>query len=117
MKPLVAASLVLLCFNLPSHAQDLLKPTDQQPLVENVSDQALEADTAVTAEGEITAIDAARERVTIAHGPVPSLKWPENRTAFRARPEQLHDLKVGDRVAFSFQADGSGAALVAIEKR
>ena len=68
------------------------------------------------ASGTIKAIDAGKGIVTLAHGPVPTLKWPPMTMGFAATPEQLKGLKVGDQVNFEFQSQGMTARIVSIRK-
>lgn len=58
-------------------------------------------------EGTIQAIKP--DEITIAHEPVPSLNWPAMTMGFK-RPEKglPEDLKVGDRVSFSFMKTAQG---------
>lgn len=119
MKPLHCATLSLLFLAHPTLAQDLLKPTEPAgsstinggPATEIVSEPVMRAT------GRIESIDREGGRVTIAHGPVPTLKWPASTMAFEARREQLEGLSVGDSVSFTFQSEGEQAALVSIETR
>lgn len=69
------------------------------------------------AEGTIRAIDAAHGTVTLAHGAVPALQWPPMTMAFKTRAGQLDGLKVGDKVAFDFQAGNGGTSIVNIRKQ
>ncbi|WP_217475365.1 copper-binding protein [Stutzerimonas stutzeri] len=109
---------LLLCAQLAT-AQDLLKPTapadapdiDGGPATELVSEPVMRA------EGRIEALDREQGVVTIAHGPVPALKWPASSMDFQARREQLEGLAVGDEVRIGFQSEGDKAALVSIDKR
>ncbi|MFL9811756.1 copper-binding protein [Stutzerimonas sp. VN223-3] len=113
----VALSVFLL--NQPALAQDLLKPAapaespdiDAGPATEMVSEPVMRAS------GTIEALDRERGVVTIAHGPVPALKWPASTMEFQARREQLDGLSVGDAVQIGFQSEGDEAALVSIDKR
>jgi Cu(I)/Ag(I) efflux system membrane fusion protein len=58
------------------------------------------------ASGRITAIDGLN--ITIAHGPVPSLRWPGMTMAFALETAALGSgLGVGDPVRFSFRQEGS----------
>jgi Cu(I)/Ag(I) efflux system membrane fusion protein len=68
-------------------------------------------------QGTIEAIDA--NTVTLAHEPVPSLNWPAMTMAFAKPDAGLPDeLRVGDRVRFSFiQSDGGGYQIATIDKR
>ncbi|MFX8180052.1 copper-binding protein, partial [Acinetobacter baumannii] len=47
--------------------------------------------------GTITAIDAAKGTVTLDHHEIAALKWPAMTMSFSAKPEQLADLKIGDK--------------------
>lgn len=120
MKPLHCVTLSSLLLLAPTVlAQDLLKPTapagtpdvDAGPATEMVSEPVMRAS------GTIEALDRERGVVTIAHGPVPALKWPASTMEFQARREQLEGLAVGDEVRIGFQSEGDEAALVSIEKR
>lgn len=67
------------------------------------------------ASGTIKAIDMQKNRVTIAHGPVPALKWPAMTMGFKAAPAQLARLQPGDQVTFEFESAGMQATLLSIE--
>jgi Cu(I)/Ag(I) efflux system membrane fusion protein len=55
------------------------------------------------AEGKIDAIDAKQGTVSIAHGPIASVKWPAMTMEFKAANSALlQDLKPGTAVAFEF---------------
>lgn len=69
-----------------------------------------------TGEGAITAIDPDTGKITLAHGPVAELSWPAMTMGFGAKEGQLGDLKVGDKVRFSFRWDGKTAEIESIEK-
>lgn len=71
---------------------------------------------AAHAEGTVKAIDALGGKVTLAHGPVPALKWPAMTMGFKAPAQQLEQLKVGDKVAFDFRMEGSAATIIDIQK-
>lgn len=118
MKPYFCLALGLL-FAQSLLAQDLLKSTepaaspdiDAGPATELVSEPVIQAN------GTIESLNREDGVVTIAHGPVPALKWPAATMKFQARREQLEGLAKGDRVRISFQSDGDEAALVSIDKR
>jgi Cu(I)/Ag(I) efflux system protein CusF len=59
------------------------------------------------ATGQIKALDAKSGKVTIHHGPIPSLGWPAMTMTFQAPPELLKPLKVGQDVKFTLQAPGN----------
>ena len=68
-----------------------------------------------SAAGEVTAI--AGDQVTIAHGPVESLGWPAMTMTFRAgSPDMIGQVRVGERVSFSFRKDDGGYALTSLSK-
>ncbi|WP_404439882.1 copper-binding protein [Stutzerimonas chloritidismutans] len=119
MKPFHCVTLSLVLLVQSALAQDLLKPAtpadspdiDAGPATEMVSEPVMRAT------GTIEAIDRERGVVTIAHGPVPALKWPASTMEFQARREQLEGLAKGDAVQIGFQSEGDEAALVSIDKR
>ncbi len=58
-------------------------------------------------EGTLKAIKP--DEITIAHEPVPSLNWPAMTMGFKPPEKGLpEDLKVGDRVSFSFTQTAQG---------
>lgn len=67
------------------------------------------------ASGTIKAINTEKGTVTIAHGPVPTLKWPAMTMGFSATPEQMKGLKTGDKVKFQFRAEGMEAKILSIQ--
>jgi len=61
------------------------------------------ADAVHQASGKVTKVDRAAGRVTIAHGPVASLKWPPMTMAFEVKDKALFDkLQLGANIEFSF---------------
>lgn len=56
--------------------------------------------------GMIKAINLQKHTVTIAHADVPALKWPAMTMGFKASPEQLARLHVGEQVEFEFNSEG-----------
>ncbi|WP_407295179.1 copper-binding protein [Stutzerimonas zhaodongensis] len=111
-------SSLLLCIQ-PVLAEDLLKPAGPAGSPEINGGPATEvvSEPVMRATGTIEALDRQRGVVTIAHGPVPVLKWPASTMNFQARQEQLEGLAVGDAVQISFQSEGEQAAIVSIDKR
>lgn len=69
-----------------------------------------------TGEGAITAIDSDTGKITLAHGPVAEQSWPAMTMGFGAKKGQLGDLKVGDKVRFTFRWDGKTAEIESIDK-
>ena len=71
----------------------------------NPSQASAVVSTTAHASGTLQAVDRETGELTIAHGPVPALKWPAMTMDFEAPPEQLQELKVGDRVQFAFSVE------------
>ena len=70
-----------------------------------------------SATGQVTKIEPDRGTITIAHGPVPALRWPAMVMPFNAAPELMQQVAVGDEVSFEFPSGAAAAELVSIEKR
>lgn len=66
--------------------------------------------------GTITAIDGAKGTVTLDHHEIAALKWPAMTMSFSAKPEQLADLKIGDKVTFEIDWDGQKGTVTKIQK-
>ncbi|HYD95987.1 MAG TPA: copper-binding protein [Noviherbaspirillum sp.] len=67
------------------------------------------------AEGTVKSIDAKKTRVTIAHGPVQSLKWPGMTMAFAVKDKSLFDkLTVGQKVQFEFVQQGANYVITSV---
>ena len=65
------------------------------------------AESAHKASGKVTEVDRGKARVTIQHGPVPSLKWPPMTMAFDVKDAALlAKVKPGAKVEFSFIQSG-----------
>lgn len=111
-------SSLLLCAQ-PVLAQDLLKPSApaDSPDINNGPATEMVSEPVMRATGTIEALDRQAGVVTIAHGPVPALKWPASTMDFQVRREQLEGLNVGDSVQIGFQSEGEQAAIVSIDKR
>ena len=55
------------------------------------------------ATGTVSSVDRDRGKVTIKHGPVPSLNWPGMNMAFGVKDKVLLDkVKPGQKIEFSF---------------
>lgn len=68
------------------------------------------------ASGVVKKVDAAKGSVTLAHGPVPELKWPAMTMAFTVKDKALIDkLAVGKKVDFEFIELGSGYVVTAVK--
>ena len=63
--------------------------------------------TAATANGTITALDAATHKITFDHGPIPAINWPAMKMEFAVAPSvDLAKLKTGDKVNFTLSGSG-----------
>jgi Cu(I)/Ag(I) efflux system periplasmic protein CusF len=71
---------------------------------------------AYRAEGTLKKIDAAAGTVMLAHGPIPSLKWPPMTMAFDVRDRKLlQGLKAEQRVQFEFVQEGNRYVITSIK--
>jgi Cu(I)/Ag(I) efflux system protein CusF len=55
--------------------------------------------------------------VTIAHGPVAALNWPEMTMSFRVEGVDLTTIRPGDRVEFEFRSEGMNATIIKLTKQ
>jgi Cu(I)/Ag(I) efflux system protein CusF len=67
--------------------------------------------------GVITALDRKAGKVTIKHGPIPTVGWPAMTMTFRAAPALLGTVKAGQNVAFTVRTHGMDADVTAIKRR
>jgi Cu(I)/Ag(I) efflux system membrane fusion protein len=60
-------------------------------------------------EGQVEAVDLAQASVTLAHGPIASLKWKSMTMDFHVKePALLRSLRPGQRIGFEFVAEPGG---------
>lgn len=112
------------CSQAPSNAVDTqAAPAEDQkmpaaepaPMASETS--VMPADTAAkkaSASGTIEAVDAAAGKLTISHGPVEALKWPAMTMGFKATPEQVASVQVGQKVQFEFESQGMDGTITQI---
>lgn len=126
MKMLVPALAFVLLTACTSPSDDTNEPgTANTPTVENAPapgaspvEPAPGAPTsAASANGTVEAIDVAARTITIAHGPVESLKWPAMTMTFAAPDADLASFKKGDRVAFEFTEHDTKATITRITRQ
>ena len=67
--------------------------------------------------GTVTEIDRSAGTVTLDHGPIPDANWPAMTMAFKAKPELLDGVKVGDKVAFELALKDGAGEVTAIKRR
>jgi Cu(I)/Ag(I) efflux system protein CusF len=114
---LLTATLLVGCSETPDEAADTgQRGSEPMQMAGDAGARADEAATATkaSATGTIEAIDAAAGKITIAHEPVPSLQWPAMTMGFRATPEQVASVQVGQTVRFDFESKGMDAAITQI---
>ena len=70
-----------------------------------------------TGSGKITELDKAGGKITIAHGPIPAVGWPEMTMGFKADPKMLESVAVGDQVNFTLSLKGNDGTVTALKKR
>ena len=67
--------------------------------------------------GKVTELDKAGGKITIEHGPIPAVGWPEMTMGFKADPKIISDLAVGDQVDFTLSLKGNDETVTAIAKQ
>lgn len=79
---------------------------------------AAKHDAATYSEGTVRRLDAAGNKVTIAHGPLDNLGMPAMTMVFAVTGEaSLDGVAVGDRVRFVAARDGDGFVVTTLEPR
>jgi Cu(I)/Ag(I) efflux system protein CusF len=69
------------------------------------------------AEGEIRKVDKEARKLTIRHGPIPSLDMPPMTMVFQVKdPALLEQVKAGDKVKFEAEKTGGAYIVTRIEK-
>lgn len=110
------------CSQAPSNAVDTqAAPAEdaKMPAAEPapMTSEVMPADAAATkasASGTVEAVDAAAGKITISHGPVEALKWPAMTMGFKATPEQVASVQVGQKVQFEFESQGMEGTITQI---
>ena len=66
--------------------------------------------------GTITKVDPAKSTVTIAHGPVQSMKWPAMTMTFKAKDQAVLDKLAKDKkVDFEFKEEGKDYVITSVK--
>ncbi|MDQ8033576.1 MAG: copper-binding protein [Bordetella sp.] len=112
----IAAAGLFSALIAPAHAA---APSSGQPMNMNMDMKtATAASPAVSASGEVKAIDRDTNKVTIAHGAIPALNWPPMTMRFTITPQtRLDALKPGDKVDFTFIQQGNLSLLQSIHAK
>ena len=66
--------------------------------------------------GTVTAIDKTDGSITIDHAPIPEANWPAMTMVFKAKPELLDNVKVGDKIAFDLALKDNTNEVIAIDR-
>ena len=67
-------------------------------------------------EGEVRKVDKAAKKITLKHGPIPSLDMPAMTMAFLVKdPVMLDGIKAGDKVKFQAESLGGAYTVTRIE--
>ena len=98
------------------HSAHGAKPGDKEQ-AKPAAPTAAPASATHRGDGSIEAVDAARGTVTIAHGPIASLKWPGMTMGFRVKDTALlQSLKPGQKIAFEIVEEKPGEyAIVSVQ--
>jgi Cu(I)/Ag(I) efflux system protein CusF len=67
--------------------------------------------------GTVIAVDKAAGTITLDHGPIAEANWPAMTMAFKARPELIDSVKVGDKVTFDLALKQGAGEVMAIRKQ
>lgn len=75
----------------------------------------VDAETTYSATGTVKAVNRQANKVTLAHGPVESLRWPAMTMAYQVKDQALFDkLTVGKIVNFDFTKAKTGYLVTAV---
>lgn len=66
--------------------------------------------------GKVVRIDSTAGTITIAHHKVEGLGWPAMTRTFRAGRPELHGIKAGNRVEFTFEIRNGSAVVTELRK-
>ena len=69
------------------------------------------------AQGEVRKVDKDSGKITLKHGPIPSLEMPGMTMVFRAKdPAMLDAVKAGDKIKFDAAKEGGQYVVTRIEQ-
>ena len=73
---------------------------------------------AALADGEVRKVDKDAQKLTIKHGPIPSMDMPPMTMVYRVKdPTMLEQVKAGDKIKFEAEKIGSAYTVTRIEPR
>lgn len=71
---------------------------------------------AASGTGTVTSLDPADGSITLDHGALPEIGWPEMTMTFEAGPALFSGIAEGDRVAFDLSVHGSAGTITALRE-
>jgi Cu/Ag efflux protein CusF len=105
----IAPALFLIVLGLPAAA--IAQVSADRPAAAGSA-----ADSPALADGEVRQVDRETGRITLRHGPIPSLDMPPMSMVFRVKnPGLLDGVKPGDKVKFRAEKAGSQYFVTHIE--
>jgi len=112
----VAFLITAFSFTALAHAQSGgMKGMDMKDM-DMKKDKKAAKGTVHKASGKVTKVDPGKGAVTIAHGPVASMKWPAMSMTFKVKDKAMLDkVKPGDQVEFSFVESGKDHTITEIK--
>lgn len=104
-----------------NNSSEMAGPTGEKSneMTGDMGNMTMQADAAAgTAKGtgRVTAIDKAAGTITLDHGPIAEANWPAMTMAFKAPPELMDSVKVGDKVGFDLALRNGTGEITAIAK-
>jgi len=91
-------------------------PMDHKSMKDMPKHQQQAAQTA-SATGTVKSVNVEKGTITISHGPVTELNWPAMVMGFAATPDQVAQVKEGDKVAFTFTSVGMNSRITSLDKQ
>ena len=80
------------------------------------SGPAAPSDSSALSDAEVRRVDAANNRITLRHGPIPNLEMPAMTMQFQVRdPVLLQDLKEGSRIRFAAEKIGGQYVVTVVQ--
>lgn len=100
-----------IALSLPAAAQSSASTDSQHPARVTIA-QA----TSALADGEVRKVNKDTQKLTIRHGPIPSLDMPPMTMVYRVKdPAMLDQVKLGDKIKFSADKIGGAYTVTTIE--
>src|SRR6266702_6370466 len=88
---------------------------DMPGMKKAMPDKKGEATKEATATGTVTAMDTAKRKVTLDHGPIPEINWPAMKMEFSVAASVVKSkVKTGDQVRFTLSGSGNSYTVQSI---